>query len=102
MPDLPILEQDKLLHIGIFFVFAYLTEKALGHQTRFPALARYSPWWTLLIAAGYGVLDEFHQSFVPGRSPDVFDALADVLGASLFLLTLWIWKSRRRRASQAR
>jgi VanZ family protein len=101
-PDSSIFEHDKLGHAGIFFVFAYLAERALAHQTRFPVLARYSGWWTLSIALAYGVLDEFHQSFVPGRSPDIFDVLADVLGASLFLLTLWFWKSRRQRASQAR
>ena len=36
----------------------------------------------LVIAFGsiYGVLDEFHQSFVPGRSADPWDVLADICG----------------------
>jgi VanZ family protein len=37
---------------------------------------------TLLLATLYGVSDEFHQSFVPGRTPDVHDVLADFIGAS--------------------
>jgi VanZ family protein len=37
---------------------------------------------TLGIAALYGASDEFHQSFVPGRTPDVHDVLADCIGAA--------------------
>jgi len=32
------------------------------------------------IASVYGALDEFHQYFVPGRSSDVWDWVADTLG----------------------
>jgi hypothetical protein len=34
------------------------------------------------LATLYGVSDEFHQAFVPGRTPDRFDVLADGLGAA--------------------
>jgi hypothetical protein len=37
----------------------------------------------LLLAFLYGVSDEFHQSFVPGRSPDRLDVLADTIGAAV-------------------
>ena len=37
----------------------------------------------LLFAVLYGISDEFHQSFVPGRSPDPLDVLADGIGAAL-------------------
>jgi VanZ family protein len=37
----------------------------------------------LSLASLYGATDEFHQSFVPGRSADVLDWLADTLGAAL-------------------
>ena len=35
----------------------------------------------------YGAADEIHQRFVPNRSCDVLDWLADTLGASLVFLT---------------
>jgi VanZ family protein len=35
----------------------------------------------VFITVGWGVLDEFHQSFVPGRSADVLDIVADTAGA---------------------
>ena len=36
--------------------------------------------WVIALGSFYGVLDEFHQSFVPGRTADPFDVLADILG----------------------
>ncbi len=35
----------------------------------------------ILCASVYGATDELHQLFVPGRDSDVFDWLADTLGA---------------------
>ena len=35
---------------------------------------------TVLCTMALGLLDELHQSFVPGRSPDVRDVLADCVG----------------------
>jgi VanZ family protein len=36
----------------------------------------------VVLAAAYGVSDEIHQSFVPGRSPEVLDVVADAAGAT--------------------
>ena len=35
----------------------------------------------MALATAYGVTDEFHQSFVPGRTPDPIDVVADAAGA---------------------
>lgn len=35
------------------------------------------------LAVLYGISDEFHQSFVPGRSPDAIDIAADAAGAAI-------------------
>lgn len=56
--------------------------------TRQPALS-------LLMTGLYGVSDEVHQSFVPGRSASVYDALADVAGAGI-VCGLWYWRQRKR------
>jgi len=36
---------------------------------------------SVAFAAVYGITDEFHQWFVPGRTADVFDWIADCTGA---------------------
>ncbi len=37
----------------------------------------------IVLATLYGVSDEFHQLFVPGRSADPYDVLADCVGATI-------------------
>src|ERR1700683_1128258 len=66
----------KCAHVFEYFVFSLLLIHALrtGHPT--------APRWTLaaiaiVILGAYACLDEYHQSFVPGRTPLVTDALLD-------------------------
>ena len=55
---------------------------------------RAHPWRTLLlviaIASFYGLVDEFHQSFVPGRDMSAWDWTADVAGAGVVALLVAI------------
>jgi VanZ family protein len=53
----------------------------------------------LVIAAVYGAVDEWHQSWVPRRSPSAGDLLSDILGAAWFgCVLLWIERPSRRLA----
>lgn len=52
-------------------------------------LARFaglSPIASLLLAGGYAISDEFHQTFIRGRNGTAVDVVIDTLGA---LLALW-------------
>jgi VanZ family protein len=66
-----------------------------GHFTEYAVLAALL-WWglgyfvtdgrkraglVLVVALLYAISDEWHQSFVPGRTPDVWDVVVDVIGA---------------------
>jgi VanZ family protein len=66
-------------HLGAYVVLAITIWWALG-------LADLAPRQRLLFAfAGavlYGLSDEWHQSFVPGRSPDWRDIVTDAAGAA--------------------
>ena len=44
----------------------------------------------LLICLIYGATDEFHQTFVDGRSGEVRDVLVDTLGALIAIVLIWI------------
>ena len=37
----------------------------------------------------YGVSDEWHQSFTPGRMPKAYDVIFDTIGATLAIYLLW-------------
>jgi VanZ family protein len=45
----------------------------------------------MLITVGYGATDELHQSFVPGRSAEIYDLFADAVGGALALSACWAW-----------
>lgn len=94
LPPLPGI--DKVAHVVVY--------GALAATTIFAFNARYqeekSPWVmvaTVLLCFCYGISDEFHQSFVPGRSPSGLDVLADVCGALLTCLC-WagMWRNQRK------
>jgi len=53
------------------------------------------PKLALLYAFFYGVSDEFHQHFVPGRTMDIWDLALDTFGALTFLFLLKKLQSTR-------
>jgi VanZ family protein len=75
--------EDKCFHfaeyaiLGIIFYFNFRG----GHSKIFRI-------FIALLILSYPVLDEWHQSFVPGRDPSVFDAMTDYFGITLGFITL--------------
>lgn len=96
--ETPIIAEDKLAHISIYFVFCWFSRRALFFQTRSYLLKRWSLVVAFLLSCLYGYLDEVHQLFVPCRNYDYFDMLADAIGAILFIISFVLinkWKKRR-------
>jgi VanZ family protein len=54
-----------------------------------------------MASAVYGVSDEFHQRFVPGRNASIEDWVADVAGAAVGVAAAFAWRSRRDSGSRA-
>jgi VanZ family protein len=53
-------------------------------------------WWAWAVTLLYALTDEFHQSFVPGRHPSIWDVLIfDNLGALFSLWILNLYKAQR-------
>jgi VanZ family protein len=80
LPFLPpgIWAYDKVLHALEYALLAGLVAPALRLAGLRPAAAVVV---AVVIASAYGATDEFHQSFVPGRSADVLDWVADTVGS---------------------
>ncbi len=72
--------QDIVGHFAAYGVLALLWRWALAG-----AGVRRAGLWAFVAAVLYGISDEFHQSFVPGRHPDLFDILTDAAGAAVTL-----------------
>ena len=74
---------DKLKHFAAYFVLAFLLNFALYIQKRFPLLSNRAMLFTFLITLIYGIFDEVHQIFIPGRAFDWWDLVADITGSIL-------------------
>lgn len=74
----------KGAHMGVYFVLAGLL---LWAVRRWPSPRR-RVLTVLPLCAALAGLDEFHQTFVPGRNGQFRDVLIDLSGAVLLLL-LW-------------
>lgn len=92
---------DKLVHMGVYGMLGLLWARA-----RARAASRQSLWsivlWSALFGLAVGSFDEWYQRSVPGRTSDVLDVCADVLGAALGAATWAHWQQRRLRAERSR
>jgi VanZ family protein len=77
LPQWPYL--DKTLHVAAYALLGFLVFRALS-TGRLASNPTMSFIISTLFAGLYGLSDEFHQSFVPGRSPEATDVLADLIG----------------------
>lgn len=73
----------KSAHFFVYFILGILVLKALkqsglgGHRVLIIAL---------IICVLYAISDEFHQTFVPGRSGEIWDVVIDSLGSLLGII----------------
>ena len=82
---------DKVEHMSAFFILGVLLNLTLIFQNKYPKLKVKSSLYTILIGSGYGIFDELHQLFIPGRSCDILDFSADFSGlvlAVVFIILL--------------
>ena len=84
-PD--IIDFDKVAHFSIFGLLATL-------------VVRVEPcgrgWLAIGLVSLFGLLDEWHQSFTPGRSVEIADWVADTLGAVVATRFYLRWTAYRR------
>jgi len=89
----------KCGHFFEYFVFSLLVLRSLrgGHSGQ----PLKSALLTIAIVAAYASIDEFHQSFVPGRTAAVSDVLLDTAGGTIAQVLVAVWPSRSRRQFEA-
>lgn len=78
---------DKLIHFAVYAVLCFLICRALT-ATAGRTLGRWMLVLALVLTVGYGIFDEVRQIYVPNRDANVFDAVADGIGA---LCTVLVW-----------
>ena len=79
---------DKLAHIGLYGVMAASAVFAFPDTVRKRKRVTVAVI-TVIFCIIFGISDEFHQSFIPGRDASFGDVAADTAGA-LLLVAGWV------------
>lgn len=96
-PEMPISfwNFDKILHLAEYGLFGILLARAIrGTSPNIKLKKLYL--LAAMIALFYGISDEFHQAFVPGRNVSGWDVLTDGIGGFLGALFIRLRPSRDR------
>ncbi len=90
---------DKVAHMVVYGVLAYSMIWAL-----YPSGCRRSAvnlvLATIFFCTLYGISDEYHQSFIPGRQPSLYDVVADGTGALIVSLCWLMWVRKKKSSPQ--
>ncbi len=86
-PDPPVIEGlfpqfDKLQHLIAFGLLTALILTGMQRSRWNHSLSRLV-WVPFLFTVAFGLTDELHQHFIPGRKVDPFDIVANSTGAFL-------------------
>jgi len=85
-----VIQHDKIMHLLMYLGLGFLVTRAL--KDSFPSLPFLRLFWlAVLFCTLYGMSDELHQSFIPGRDASGYDVLADGVGGCVGALS---WRIR--------
>lgn len=73
---------DKIGHITLYFGFGILLYLTLNNTIN-PQIKKHAIIIAVILGTIYGLTDEIHQSFVPGRTASITDLLVDSIGVAL-------------------
>lgn len=89
---------DKAVHFSLYAVLGVLLSRRMSEVIG----AWRGALLAVVLAIAFAVVDEWHQQFIPGRSAERADVLADSLGALAGALLYALYSSRRSRILIAR
>lgn len=76
----------KFMHSGVYFVLALLVFNFIN---TFDINKKYFKYlWTLIFVFLYACTDEYHQTFVSGRTAEFSDILLDTLGGTIAIILI--------------
>ena|ERR1041384_33643 len=85
----------KCAHFTEYAVLALFAARAFLTSTK-DLLHRRWLISALVLVAVYALLDEYHQAFVPTRTPSIYDSMIDTAGGTTALIILALWRRRKR------
>jgi VanZ family protein len=76
---------DKIVHAAVFLILCWLVQRAFYYQEAFPQLKKSSYLGAFIFSCVYGILEEFHQNYLPDHSSNIYGPLAGAGGALLYV-----------------
>ena len=76
----------KSLHIIEYAIFASLLYRAIRKEG---VIGKKAALYSIFFSVLYGLSDEFHQNFTPGREPKFRDVIFDTIGSFLAIYIIW-------------
>ena len=81
--DFVVKKSAHVIEYGIFAALVYRALRSSGVKRENAGI------YAIFLALLYGVTDEFHQSYTPGREPRVRDVVFDTIGAIASIYSIW-------------
>jgi len=95
LPDLSFEFSDKIIHFTIYLFLMISFFIAINNSNQNNFLRKSPVVFSLIITILYGATDELHQYFVPNRSCDIWDFVANTLGAVIAGYIIYIYLRKK-------
>lgn len=98
IPEIKLWSADKITHMLVYSVLSWSAWRAAKHYAL--VHGRTARWALSVSIVGcilFGASDEVHQYFVPNRSSEWADVVADAVGVLVTHGVLWRWYNSNRK-----
>ncbi len=97
LPKVVLIFTDKAKHLIAYLILSFLLNFAIHFQKKYKKYNDHSGITAFLIVAVYGLFDEIHQIFIPGRYFEWLDFLSDLIGSLIGILAAqWIIEQNKK------
>ncbi len=80
---------DKIQHIVLYFGFGVLLYLTFFNSGKY-SFKKYAAIFAIVVGILYGITDEYHQSFVPGRVASTADIFANSIGLTIAQIVIMV------------
>jgi len=91
---------DKSMHLLLFGILAYFIVSFLAEYKKIKW--RNIFWIAILFCYFFGITDEWHQGFIPGRGVSYWDLVFNLIGAIFGFIVYRLWHVVRKRGWHAK
>ena len=82
---------DYFAHMGVYALLSVAVLHGLQRGVWRRRVTLTQVLVAVLVSAAYGMTDEYHQAFVPGRTPSFVDVASDLAGGVAGAGGAWVW-----------